>query len=144
MAETITATAAASDVPIKAVHAGVNSISARVKANDTKMSASANATVFLMGKVPTGARIVGAFSGVSGGAATMPHDVGTSYGGSLAASAIANNGSAGVGTLHFVGPVEISLSDDAATQFKYVTVTVTPGTTTSTAEIFLTVLYEMI
>jgi hypothetical protein len=143
MATTITATAAASNVPIKAVHAGVNAISSRVKADGTAMSASANATVFLMGKIPNDCRIVGAFAAISGGAATMPFDVGTSYGGSLVASAIANAGSTGVGTVNFVGPVEISLSDDAATQFKYVTVTVTPGTTTATAEVFLTVLYEM-
>ena len=143
MPATITATAAASTVPIKAVHAGVNAISSRVKAADTKMSASANATVFLMGKIPHNCRVVGVHAGISGGAATMPFDVGTSYGGSLAASAIANAGSVAVGTLNFVGPVEVSLSDDAAVQFKYVAVTVTPGTTTSTAEIFCTVLYEM-
>ena len=140
MASTITSTAAASTGPLRRVHAGVNAVSASVTAG-TSMTAAAT-TTFLLAKVPHGATIHGVFGGISGGAATMPFDVGLSYDGSLAASAIATGGSNAADTLLIKGPVQVSCSDDAAVQYKTVAVTVTPGTITTTASVQMTVLYS--
>lgn len=138
---TLTATAAASGVQPRAVHAGVNSVSVEYSGST---AISPSATTILMAKIPHGAAILDAVAQISSGAATCPFDIGTSYGGSLAASAIATGGTK-ASTLRSTKalPLDISLSDDAAVQYKYVTVTVTPGTATTEVEAKLTVFFTM-
>ncbi len=135
---TLTATAAASTVQPRNVHAGLNSVSVQYNSSATALSDSA--TTVLMCKVPNGATIVDVLEYHTTGAATCPTDLGIQ--GSLAAfnsagtKATVNRASTGV-------PYKVSLSDDATNQFVYVTATPTHGTSTTSFKCNLSVVYAM-
>lgn len=145
MASTLTSTAAASTGPIRAVHAGVNSVSATF-ADATVMTGAVETSIFMV-KVPNGATILDVVGSVSSGAATCPFVMGINDptdGGDTSSSLFATSG-----TIAYVCratkniPYDVSVSDDAAVQYQYVTMAVTPGTTTTAVEAKLTVLYTM-
>lgn len=77
---------------------------------------------------------------VSSGAATCPFDIGIQ--GNL--SAFATAGTLGNVVLRATKgiPYDVSVSGDTATQYIYVTMTVTPGTATTDVEPTLTVVYS--
>lgn len=135
---TLTATAAASAVEPRNIHAGLQSVSVEYNSGSTAISDSA--TTVLMCKVPNGATIVDVIEYHTTGAATCPVDVGVQ--GALAAfnsagtQGTANHASTGI-------PYKVSLSDDATNQFVYVTATPTAGTTTASFKCNLTVMYCM-
>ena len=135
---TLTSTAAAATGVVRANETGVTSITATF--NDAT-AISPSATTILMIKVPHGATIIDVFGTVSSGAATCPFDLGVQ--GSL--SAFAGPGTLG-GTVNRATkgiPYDVSLSDDAANQFVYITATVTPGTATTAVEVKVTCNYVM-
>lgn len=141
---TLTSTAAASTGPVRAVHAGVNSITATF--NDAT-AISASATCIFMVKVPNGATILDVTGIVSSGAATCPFTMGINDptdGGDTNASTFATGGTVATVLRATKGiPYDVSVSDDAAVQYQFVTMTVTPGTTTSEVDAKLTVTYTM-
>lgn len=132
---TLTSTAAASTGVVRK-NVGVNSISVTY---DNSADISVSATTILMCKIPHGATILDVYGTVSSGAATCPFTIGIQ--GDL--SAFATGGTLGGvllrGTKNL--PYDVSVSGDTATQFMYVNMTVTPGTTTSVVEPKLTVIY---
>lgn len=136
---TLTSTAAASGIPIKANHVGVQAASSSYNSGSTAFSVSAT-TVFMV-KVPHGARIVGIVSNHSTGAATAPMDVGIDSSLSKFGSALAQ-GSGKIAMANL--PYDVSVSDDATSRFKYVKGTVTAGTNTASVIINMTVFYHMI
>lgn len=133
---TLTSTAAASGIPARSIHAGLQSVSVEFNASATAMSDSA--TTVLMCKIPNGATIIDVIEYHTSGAATCPTDIGVQ--GSLAAfnsagtKATVNRASTGV-------PYKVSLSDDATNQFVYVTATPTHGTSTTSYKCNLSVVY---
>ena len=132
---TLTSTAAASTGVVRK-NVGLNSISVTY---DNSTDISASATTILMCKIPHGATILDVYGTVSSGAATCPFTIGVQ--GDL--SAFATGGTLGGvllrGTKNL--PYDVSVSGDTNTQFMYVNMTVTPGTTTSIVEPKLTVIY---
>lgn len=134
---TLTSTAAAATGVVRANETGVTSITATF--NDaTEISPSA--TTILMVKVPHGATIIDVIGSVSSGAATCPFDLGIQ--GNLSAFATAGTITSVLRATKGI-PYDVSVSDDAANQFIYVTATVTPGTATSAVEVKLTCNYTM-
>lgn len=144
---TLTATAAAATGPVRALHEGMNVISAKFDGS-TDGSFEASAQTVLMCKVPSGAKIHDIRASLSSGAATCPWAVGLgSHGGTAAdASAIATAATKTTSVLRYAkvgGPIDISCSEDTAIQYTYVTVTATNGTATTGCEINLSVFYTM-
>ena len=133
---TLTTTAAASGQP-RSCHAGVNSITVTYS-GATEISASA--TTILMAKIPNRATILDVNGYISSGAATCPFTIGVQ--GDLSAFATAGTKATVLRATKGL-PYDISLSDDAAAQYKYVTITATPGTATSEVEAKVTVLYTL-
>lgn len=136
---TLTSTAAASGVPIKANHVGVQAASVSYNSGATAFSASA--TTVLLVKVPHGARVVGILQNHSTGAATSPMDIGVDSSLSKFATAL-TQGAASIAMANL--PYDVSVSDDATSRFKYIKGTVTVGTTTASLIVNMTVLYHMI
>jgi hypothetical protein len=142
---TQTSTAAASGVPPRAVHAGVNSLSI-VK---QQSPCEASKTVFLVGKIPSGATILDVIHKTSyAGAGTAATDIGitleaTSSGTeSLSAftTALAANtqGRATLGVPYSVDP-----SQTVTAGYETVKLHVTPASATTSLIINTTVLYSM-
>ncbi len=132
---TLTSTAAASTGVVRK-GVGLNSITTTF--NDAT-SISPSATTILMCKIPHGATILDVYGKVSAGSATCPFDIGIQ--GNL--SAFATAGTLGNVVLRATKgiPYDVSVSGDTATQYIYVTMTVTPGTATTEVEPTLTVVY---
>jgi len=134
---TLTATAAASGAQPRAVHAGANSVTVTYSGST---AISPSATTILMAKIPNGATITDVNGIVSSGAATCPFTLGIE--GDL--SAFATGGTVATVLRATKGiPYDISLSDSAIPLYKYVNMTVTPGTVTTEVEAKLTVFYTM-
>ena len=141
---TQTSTAAASGVPPRAVHAGVNSISATLQQSPCE----ASATTFLIGKIPSGATILDVIHKTSYPGGTGNTDIGitteaTSSGTeSLSAftSALAKN-TQGRATLCV--PYQVDPSQTVTAGYETVKVTVTPASATTSLIINTTVLYTM-
>jgi len=141
---TQTSTAAASGVPPRAVHAGVNSISATLQQSPCE----ASATTFLIGKIPSGATILDVIHKTSYPGGTGNSDIGitteaTSSGTeSLSAftSALAKN-TQGRATLGV--PYQVDPSKTVTAGYETVKVTVTPASATTSLIINTTVLYTM-
>jgi hypothetical protein len=141
---TQTSTAAASGVPPRAVHAGVNSISATLQQSPCE----ASATTFLIGKIPSGATILDVIHKTSYPGGTGNSDIGitteaTSSGTeSLSAftSALAKN-TQGRATLGV--PYQVDPSQTVTAGYETVKVTVTPASATTSLIINTTVLYTM-
>lgn len=141
---TLTSTAAASTGPVRAIHAGVNSVTATFN-DSTQISVSE--TTILMVKVPNGATILDVIGSVSSGAATCPFIMGINDptdGGDTSSSLFATGGTITSVLRATKGiPYDVSVSDDAAVQYQYVTMAVTPGTATTAVEAKMTVTYTM-
>lgn len=135
---TLTSTAAASGIPARHIHAGLQSKSVKFNAGATAMSDSA--TTVLMVKVPNKANVIDVIEYHTSGAATCPTDLGIGDDLSAFASGVTkgavNRASTGV-------PYKVSLSDDATNQFVYVKATPTHGTSTTSFKCNLTVVYTM-
>lgn len=136
---TLTASAAVAGAPARSVHAGVNSITVNYDNSSTSISADSLTTI-LMAKIPHGASILDVQGVVSSGAATCPFTLGISGNNSAFATA---------GTVNTILratkglPYDVSVSDDTATQYIYVTMAVQPGTATTDVEGKMTVIYTM-
>lgn len=135
---TLTATAAASTGPVRNLHAGVVSITSTYTGTT---AISPSATTILMAKIPNRATILDVQGIVSSGAATCPFTMGVSNG---TLSSFATAGTVATILRATKGlPYDISLSDDAAAQYVYVNMTVTPGTATTAVEASMTVQYTL-
>lgn len=147
---TLTATAAAASGPVRAIHAGMNVISATYDGS-TDGAFEASAQTVLMCKVPHGARIHEVIADLSTGAASCPWSVGLhSYGGTAAdPNAFASSSTLATAVLRYgsgvqrVGAIDISCSEDTAVQYTYVTATATNGTATTGCEINVSVFYTV-
>lgn len=141
MARTLTSTAYLA-LP-KAIHAGVNSISfdyTNPAGAGNSLSASANATIILGPKIPNGATILDIVGAHSSGAATMPVDIGIDASISKFATqkTISTRAIAGVGSNL---PFKVSVTENAAAQYRTVTFGVTPGTDTALSSFKYTVYF---
>lgn len=135
---TLTATAAASTGVVRAVHAGVNSLTATYSGST---AISPSATAILMCKIPNGATILDVQGIVSAGSATCPFTLGVSNG---TASTFATGGTLATVLRGTKGlPYTVSLTDAADPQYVYMTATVVPGTVTTEVEMTVTTLYTM-
>lgn len=134
---TLTATAAAATGPVRNLHSGVISITSTYSGST---AISPSATTLYMAKIPNRATILDIQGIVSSGAATCPFTLGVN--GDL--SAFATGGTVATVLRATKGvPYDISLSDSAAAQYKYITCTVTPGTATTEVEAKVTITYTM-
>ncbi len=142
MARTLTSTAYAASP--KALHAGVNSVSfdmTTASGAGNSLSASANATIILGAKIPTGATILDIVGHHSSGAATMPVDIGIDASVSKFASQ-KTLGARAIATKTTL-PFKVSVTENAAAQYRTVTFGVTPGTDTAVAQFAYTVYMTM-
>lgn len=105
----------------------------------TSLSASANSAVVLGPRIPNGHSILYVIGSHSSGAATCPVDIGVDDTLSVLTSQKAQ-GTTGIGTATNV-PYKISVSDDAANQWRTVKFGVTPGTDTAVVNLKYTVVY---
>lgn len=134
MGVTATASAAATAGPVRALHSGVISISSTYIGQT-----SITATTVLMCKIPNRATILDVQGIIESGAASSGIKLGKT--GSL--SAYAGVASEDVISRATKGlPDTISLSDDAANQFVYISAQVTSGTASS-ATVTVTTFYTM-
>jgi hypothetical protein len=138
----ITLTSTAYSATPKQIHAGVNSISfdfTSAVGAPNSLSASANATIVLGPRIPNQSTILAIIGSHSSGAATMPVDIGIDSSISEFASqkTLGSTALAAKTTL----PFKVSVSDDAAAQFRTVKFGVTPGTDTAVANFKYTVLF---
>jgi|TARA_R110000744_G_scaffold57087_4_gene120166 hypothetical protein len=135
---TLTSTAAASGVPPRATHVGVNSASWSFNSGATDVSISA--TTILMGKIPSGATILDVVQQHSTGAASCPMDIGVDTDldalATAATQAVWSRATAGV-------PFDVDASGTVTAGFQYVKATVTPASVTASVKVNLTVLYTM-
>lgn len=132
--------AAALDEP-RAIHAGTTTKPFSWDAAGTTTTA-ATAYSVLLAKIPNKATIVDLVETHSGPSGSSPADFGVQ--GDTAA--FLNDATIGaVNRMAVVGGVnyDISLSDDAASQYTHLVATVTPGTTTATAVIKGAITYVM-
>ncbi len=135
---TLTATAAASGVAPRAVHAGVNSVSVSFNSGSTAISISA--TTILMCKIPSGATILDFIQQHSSGAAACPMDTGVDT--SLAAlDAAATTGTMSRATVGV--PYAVDHSKTVTAGYQLVKCTVTPASVTASVKVSLTVIYTM-
>lgn len=116
---------------------GANVISCSVTAGQTMTSTEV--TVFKLFKLPHRAIIDLLVTNHSGSSATAPIDIGFKDALSTFASAVALGDKIAATAIGY----QVSLSDDAAIQFRTVTVAVTPGTTTNTILIKAVCIYHM-
>lgn len=136
-----TYTAAAALKEPKGVHAGVNVQNFSWEAAGVTTTA-ATAYSVLLAKIPNKSTVIDLVETHSGPSGSSPADFGVTG----AISALASAATIGaVNRLSAVGGVnyDISLSDSAAAQYKYLVATVTPGTTTATAVIKGAITYVM-
>lgn len=135
MGLTATATAASSLGPVRAIHAGIMSVTGSYTGQ-----ISATATTVLMCKIPNRATILDVQGIISSGAASSGIDLGktgslSAYAG-LAVESVISRATKGL-------PDTLALSDDAANQFVYITATITGSSPTAAAVVSVTVLYSM-
>ena len=133
MARTLTSTAYLATP--KEIHVGVNAISfsyTNAAGAGNSLSSSANSTILLGARIPNGSTLIEIIGAHSSGADTMPVDIGID--GSISkffsqktqlTRAIAAKGS----NL----PFKISVTDNAANQWRSVNFGITPGTDTALA-----------
>jgi hypothetical protein len=103
------------------------------------LSASANSAIVLGPKIPTGTKIVLVSGSHSAASATCPVDIGLDD----TISAIASQktlGAAGAASSSTL-PFTVSVSDDAAVQYRVMKFGVTPGTDTGSVRLQYTVWY---
>ena len=137
---TLTATAAAATGVVRANYGSPTEVVFTYNSGATEISASA--TTILMGKIPAKCTVTDIIEHHSTGAATCPVDIGIQ--GALSAFASAATQGAVTRTTAGAGVgYDISVSDDAANQFVYATVTATPGTGTASFKSTLVVRYIM-
>ncbi len=143
MAYTHTATAFANQA--RQVHAGLNAVSVITTSpagTGFTLSASANATVFFMCKIPNHAVIVDVIESHSSGAATNLADVGIDDTISAFCSQV-TQGQINRGTVVAGFPYRVNNADTAVPSYSIVKVGFAPGTDTAVCQCRLTVLYHM-
>lgn len=143
MAYTHTATAFANQA--RQVHAGLNAVSAITTSPagaGFTLSASANASVFFMAKVPNKAVIVDVIESHSTGAATNLADVGIDDTISAFCSQV-TQGQVNRGSVIANIPYYVNITDTANPQYSIVKVGFAPGTNTAVCQCRLTVLFHM-
>jgi hypothetical protein len=130
MALTLTSTHVASPAVELKWHNGVNVIAGEMTAAGNSLSASADSTTFLLEYIPHGAKLTGGFFYISS-AATV--------GGSLSVggTVVVADGDITAGVNYIVAggicPLTVSVTDNAVPMAALAKVTITPGTTTSSA-----------
>lgn len=140
MARTLTSTAYSS-LP-KSIHAGVNSITfdyTVAAGAGNSLSGSANGTILLGPKIPNGATILDISGRHSSGSASMPVDVGIDASLSKFSSQKTQLSRATVTGLGL--PFKVSVTENAAAQYRTVTFGITPGTDTAASRFKYTVLF---
>ena len=141
MAYTFTATAFANQA--RQVHAGLNAVSViTTSPAAATLSASANASVFLMCKIPNHAVIVDVIESHSSGAATNLADVGIDDTISAFCSQV-TQGQINRGSVVAGFPYRVNNADTAIPSYSIVKVGFAPGTDTAVCQCRLTVLYHM-
>lgn len=124
----------------RALHTGVTSVTVEFNSGATEISASA--TTVLMCKIPHGATILDLMEHHTAGSATCPVD----WGIDSTLSAFISQATKGAITRASVVaniPYKVSVSDDAATRYRVLKATATPGTGTASLIIKSTVFYTM-
>lgn len=138
MAITLTSTAYAAQPKVNCT--GVDSVSFNyTSAAGVTFCASANATIILGPRIPAGSTILDIAGFVSSGAATAPVDVGIE--GSISKFGSAQAAGAIVRSTKTTLPYKVTVSDDAAAQYKTVKFGVTPGTNTAVVQAAYTVYF---
>lgn len=141
----VTLTASAYNMPARNFVGGVNSITARLVNSTVTMSASANATVLFLCKIPANATIIGIREEHSSGAASCPIDLGIKINGAVNLSAFASQltqQAVNVAAAMKL-PYRCSITDTQATQYAVIQGGVTPGTNTAALDCRITVFYSM-
>lgn len=140
MARTLTSTAYG-QTP-KEIHVGVNAISFSYTnaASAGSLSASANATILLGPKIPNQSYILDIIGSHSCGADSMPVDIGidASISKFFSQKTKTTRAIAGVGSNL---PFKVSVTDNAANQWRAVNFGITPGTDTEVANFRYTVYF---
>ena len=138
MASTQTGSLATAMAPIKSNIGGVNQVFGSYTAGGTSLTAAV-ATTILLCKIPNKSTITGIYEYHGSSSASAPTDIGVTG----AAAAFATAATVAAATTITGLPYDISVSDDAADKFRYLTATVTPGTTTATFLLNFVVSYVM-
>ena len=142
MARTLTSTAYLATP--KAIHTGVNSISfdyTNAAGAGNSLSASANATILLGPRIPNGATILEIVGAHSSGAGTMPVDIGIDTSLSKFSSQKAQGNRAIVTGAGGNLPFKVSVTENAAAQYRTVNFAITPGTDTALSKFNYTVYF---
>lgn len=142
MATTKTSTAMAASIPVKDMPSGLLNVGANYAYSGATITASANALVIDLCKVPHGAYITNIRGYVSSGAATCPTDFGIEVtSGTVSLSAFASQ--ATIGTTHVINPLKlpfkVSCPDTQTTRYAKIKAACTPGTATSAIEVAVSV-----
>lgn len=136
----LTLTSTAYSAQPKMMPAGVDSVSFNyTSAAAVTFCASANATVVLGPRIPTGCTILDIAGFSSSGAATTPVDIGIES--SLSKFASQVTAGARVWATKTTLPYKVTVSDDAAALYKTVKFGVTPGTNTAVVQLAYTVYF---
>jgi hypothetical protein len=143
---TLTASLAASQGVVRAVHAGVNSISGSYNSGASSLSASGSSIVLLC-KLPTSATVLEVIEYHSSGATTSPLNIGIRDGATTSMSvsvlfAAVTQGAVNRAELQADGP-GLFLSATDAENFKYVIASRDGGSVTTSLKVNFTVLYTM-
>jgi hypothetical protein len=135
----ITFTTTAYSATPRLVHTGVYSVSFDYTTTaGASLSASANSAVVLGPRIPNGTWILGVMGSHSSGAATCPVDIGVDATISVIASQKTQGANAIAAATNV--PYKVSVSDDAAAQYRTLKFGVTPGTDTAAVNLKYTVL----
>lgn len=141
MATTFTATAYAQSA--RQVHAGLNCVTIKTSSpSSITLSASANATTFLMCKIPNKAIIVDVIEWHSTGAATCLADVGIDATLSAFCSQV-TQGQVNRGSVIANIPYKVNNADTVIPSYSGVRVSFAPGTNTAVCQCAISVLYHM-
>jgi hypothetical protein len=144
---TLTASLAASQGVVRAVHAGVNSISGSYNSGSSVLSASGQSIVLLC-KIPTGATVLEVIEYHSSGADTSPLNIGirdgvtTSMSVSVLFSAV-TQGAVNRAELQADGPGLFLSAGTSTERFKYLIASRDGGSLTTSLKVNFTVLYTM-
>lgn len=136
MPQTFTSSAAASEVPVKRIHAGQNAHLVVASAGGTTYTAAV-ANVFRMCKIPTNSRITGVDARLPVSSTTATYYVAVD-GNTLGTSATVTSPIEGV---NVVSPTLTTTASHSA-GFVYADIVVTPGTSTATGVAVLHITYE--
>ena len=145
MPTTKTSASMAASIPVKGVHIGNQSVYGAFTYTGATITASANALVVDMCKIPHGAYIHSIVEAHSSGADTCPVDIGIEVtSGIVSLSAFASQVTKAISNV--VSPLKlpflVSCPDTQSTQYAKIKLGVSPGTATSAIQLAITVNYS--